>query len=76
MVTIMLLTVMVEVQFKVANGVTNHFTRLDFPLPPRFVFGAGTSAYQVYHASHLYNPMFFVSIHLCVFLLFPICSLT
>ncbi|XP_074368440.1 beta-glucosidase 22-like isoform X2 [Apium graveolens] len=46
-VTIMLMTVVVvEVQFDGANGVTN-FTRLDFPLPPAFVFGAGTSAYQV-----------------------------
>ncbi|KAK1398879.1 Beta glucosidase 11 [Heracleum sosnowskyi] len=34
---------MLEVQFAVANGVS----RLDFPLPPRFIFGAGTSAYQV-----------------------------
>lgn len=42
----MLMTVMVEMKIDKVEGVKS-FSRLDFPLPPHFVFGSSTSSYQV-----------------------------
>lgn len=39
-------------QFHHTLGVSN-FSRFDFPFPPHFVFGSGTSAYQVFVCNYV-----------------------
>ena len=48
-----LLTLMAVVAEMQIEGLTD-FTRLDFPPPPNFVFGSGSSAYQVLLQSYMF----------------------